>query len=50
VTGKRFSVPVRLVKRGNPDFRSLFGLHTTGVVDPGDTVRVLPSGKKPKFA
>ncbi len=40
-----FRMPVQWVNRPNLDFRGFSGLIATGAVAPGDTVRVLPSGK-----
>lgn len=42
---KPFRMPVQRVNRPNLDFRGFSGLISTGVVRPGDAVRVLPSGK-----
>ena len=42
---KPFRLPVQWVNRPNLDFRGFAGLVATGAVHPGDTVRVLPSGK-----
>ncbi|EQB09529.1 adenylylsulfate kinase [Sphingobium quisquiliarum P25] len=42
---KPFRMPVQWVNRPNLDFRGFSGLIATGVVKPGDAVRVLPSGK-----
>ncbi len=42
---KPFRMPVQWVNRPNLDFRGFSGLIATGVVRPGDTLRVLPSGK-----
>ncbi|MFA7588406.1 MAG: sulfate adenylyltransferase subunit CysN [Novosphingobium sp.] len=42
---KPFRMPVQWVNRPNLDFRGFSGLISTGVVRPGDAVRVLPSGK-----
>jgi bifunctional enzyme CysN/CysC len=42
---KPFRMPVQWVNRPNLDFRGFSGLVSTGVVKPGDAVRVLPSGK-----
>ena len=42
---KPFRMPVQWVNRPNLDFRGFSGLIATGTVRPGDTVRVLPSGK-----
>ena len=38
-------MPVQWVNRPNLDFRGFSGQIATGTVKPGDTVRVLPSGK-----
>ena len=38
-------LPVQWVNRPNLDFRGFAGLIASGSVKPGDTVRVLPSGK-----
>ena len=40
-----FRMPVQWVNRPNLDFRGFSGLIATGSVHPGDTIRVLPSGK-----
>ncbi|WP_066531681.1 sulfate adenylyltransferase subunit CysN [Erythrobacter sp. CCH5-A1] len=42
---KPFRLPVQWVNRPNLDFRGFSGLIASGVVRPGDSVRVLPSGK-----
>ena len=42
---KPFRLPVQWVNRPNLDFRGFAGLIASGVVRPGDEVRVLPSGK-----
>lgn len=42
---KPFRMPVQWVNRPNLDFRGFSGQIATGVVRPGDTVRVVPSGK-----
>jgi len=42
---KPFRMPVQWVNRPNLDFRGFSGLIATGAVRPGDTIRVLPSGK-----
>jgi bifunctional enzyme CysN/CysC len=42
---KPFRLPVQWVNRPNLDFRGFSGMIATGVVRPGDAVRVLPSGK-----
>jgi bifunctional enzyme CysN/CysC len=45
---KPFAMPVQWVNRPNLDFRGFAGLIATGVVEVGDEVRVLPSGKTSK--
>jgi len=42
---KPFRMPVQWVNRPNLDFRGFSGLISTGIVKPGDPVRVLPSGR-----
>jgi bifunctional enzyme CysN/CysC len=42
---KPFRLPVQWVNRPNLDFRGFSGLVSSGVVKPGDAIRVLPSGK-----
>ncbi len=42
---KPFRLPVQWVNRPNLDFRGFSGLIASGVVRPGDAIRVLPSGK-----
>jgi bifunctional enzyme CysN/CysC len=42
---KPFRLPVQWVNRPNLDFRGFAGLIAGGTVKPGDTVRILPSGK-----
>ncbi|ROT94171.1 sulfate adenylyltransferase subunit CysN [Altererythrobacter sp. FM1] len=42
---KPFRMPVQWVNRPNLDFRGFSGQIATGLVRPGDAVRVLPSGK-----
>jgi len=42
---KSFRLPVQWVNRPNLDFRGFSGLIASGVIKPGDAVRVLPSGK-----
>ena len=42
---KPFRLPVQWVNRPNLDFRGFSGLIAGGTVQPGDAVRVLPSGK-----
>ncbi|MEY4248404.1 MAG: Bifunctional enzyme CysN/CysC [Pseudomonadota bacterium] len=43
-------LPVQWVNRPNLDFRGFAGQIASGVVRPGDTIRVLPSGKQSKVA
>ena len=43
---KPFRMPVQWVNRPNLDFRGFSGLVATGVVAPGDRVKVLPSGRE----
>ncbi|MGO9933316.1 MAG: sulfate adenylyltransferase subunit CysN [Steroidobacteraceae bacterium] len=43
--GSPFRMPVQWVNRPNLDFRGFAGLIASGSVAPGDTIRVLPSGK-----
>jgi bifunctional enzyme CysN/CysC len=40
-----FRMPVQWVNRPNLDFRGFAGFIASGVIRPGDAVRVLPSGK-----
>jgi bifunctional enzyme CysN/CysC len=40
-----FRMPVQWVNRPNHDFRGFAGLISTGLIHPGDAVRVLPSGR-----
>jgi bifunctional enzyme CysN/CysC len=42
---KPLRMPVQWVNRPNLDFRGFSGLISTGRVQPGDAIRVLPSGK-----
>ncbi|WP_174274739.1 sulfate adenylyltransferase subunit CysN [Sphingomonas bacterium] len=42
---RSFRMPVQWVNRPNLDFRGFSGLIASGVVKPGDAIRVLPSGK-----
>jgi bifunctional enzyme CysN/CysC len=44
--GKPFRMPVQWVNRPNLDFRGFSGLIASGVVRPGDKVKVLPSGRE----
>ena len=43
-----FRMPVQWVNRPNLDFRGFAGQVATGTIKPGDTVRVVPSGKTTK--
>jgi bifunctional enzyme CysN/CysC len=43
--GASFRMPVQWVNRPNLDFRGFAGQIASGVVRPGDAVRVVPSGK-----
>jgi bifunctional enzyme CysN/CysC len=45
-----FRMPVQWVNRPNLDFRGFAGLISEGVIRPGDTVRVLPSGRTSKVS
>jgi bifunctional enzyme CysN/CysC len=42
---QKFRMPVQWVNRPNLDFRGFSGQISSGVIAPGDAVRVLPSGK-----
>ncbi|MGQ3099542.1 MAG: sulfate adenylyltransferase subunit CysN [Sphingopyxis solisilvae] len=42
---KPFRLPVQWVNRPNLDFRGFSGQIASGTVNPGDAVRILPSGK-----
>ena len=44
-----FRFPVQYVNRPNLDFRGFCGTVASGVVKPGDEIRVLPSGKTSKI-
>jgi len=44
--GKPFRMPVQWVNRPNLDFRGFSGLIASGVVRPGDRLKVLPSGRE----
>ncbi|EPJ56262.1 MAG: sulfate adenylyltransferase, large subunit [Osedax symbiont Rs2] len=41
-----FRMPVQWVNRPNLDFRGFSGQITSGVIKPGDLIRILPSGKQ----
>ena len=43
---KAFRMPVQWVNRPNLDFRGFSGLLSSGVVRPGDKVKVVPSGRE----
>ena len=45
-----FRLPVQWVNRPNQDFRGFAGTIASGVVRPGDRLRVLPSGKESRVA
>lgn len=45
-----FRLPVQWVNRPNLDFRGFSGTITSGVIKPGDRVRVQPSGKESEVA
>jgi bifunctional enzyme CysN/CysC len=45
-----FRMPVQWVNRPNPDFRGFAGTIVSGVVKPGDRIRVLPSGRESRVA
>ena len=45
-----FRLPVQWVNRPNLDFRGFSGTITSGVIKPGDRIRVQPSGKESEVA
>lgn len=47
---KSFCMPVQWVNRPHLDFRGFSGQIASGVVKPGDEIRVLPSGKTSKIS
>ena len=47
---KPFRMPVQWVNRPHPDFRGFAGLVVSGVVHPGDAVRIAPAGKVSRIA
>ncbi|WP_343517604.1 sulfate adenylyltransferase subunit CysN [Sphingomonas sp.] len=47
---KPFRMPVQWVNRAGQDFRGLAGMIPSGIVRPGDPVRVLPSGRTTRVA
>jgi bifunctional enzyme CysN/CysC len=48
--GLPFRLPVQWVNRPNLDFRGFAGLISSGTVRPGDSVRILPSGRTTRVA
>jgi bifunctional enzyme CysN/CysC len=46
---KPFRMPVQWVNRPNLDFRGFSGLVASGVIRPGDKVKVLPSGRESRI-
>ena len=48
--GRPLRFPVQWVNRANQDFQGLCGRIASGVVRPGDTVTVYPSGRSSKIA
>ncbi|GAB0117261.1 sulfate adenylyltransferase subunit CysN [Acidisoma sp. 7E03] len=48
--GASFRMPVQWVNRPNLDFRGFSGLIAAGTVQPGDTVRVMPSGRESRVS
>ncbi len=48
--GTPFRLPVQWVNRPNLDFRGFSGQISGGVIQPGDRIRVLPSGKESTVA
>lgn len=49
-TSQPFRMPVQYVNRPNLDFRGFCGRVASGVVNVGDAVRVLPSGKQTRIS
>ncbi|MEG3151429.1 sulfate adenylyltransferase subunit CysN [Sphingomonas sp. ZT3P38] len=47
---RAFRLPVQWVNRPDLDFRGFAGMIASGVVRPGDLVRILPSGKTTRVA
>ncbi|WP_198341855.1 sulfate adenylyltransferase subunit CysN [Oceanisphaera avium] len=45
-----FRLPVQWVNRPNLDFRGFSGTITSGIIQPGDRIRVQPSGKESEVA
>ncbi len=48
--GQPFRMPVQWVNRPNQDFRGFAGTIVSGVIRPGDRIRVLPSGRESTVA
>jgi bifunctional enzyme CysN/CysC len=48
--GRPFRLPVQWVNRPNLDFRGFSGQIASGGIQPGDRIRVLPSGKESRVA
>ena len=44
-----FRMPVQWVNRPNPDFRGFSGQIASGIIKPGNLIRVLPSGKESRI-
>jgi bifunctional enzyme CysN/CysC len=45
-----FRLPVQWVNRPNPDFRGFSGFIASGAVQPGDKVKIMPSGRQSRIA
>jgi bifunctional enzyme CysN/CysC len=45
-----FRLPVQWVNRPNPDFRGFSGFIASGAVQPGDKVKIMPSGRQTRVA
>jgi bifunctional enzyme CysN/CysC len=45
-----FRMPVQWVNRPNPDFRGFSGFIAAGTVQPGDPVKIMPSGRQSHIA
>jgi len=50
LAARPFRLPVQWVNRPNGDFRGYAGLIVSGRVQPGDPIRVLPSGRESRIA
>ncbi len=48
--GRPFRMPVQWASRPDPGFRGFAGLVASGTIRPGDSVRVLPSGRTTRVA